>query len=223
MIGSALWFLVLAAAPDAGVRPTRFITAPLEVPEAIEEVQVDEMVDALGVPVKLRAVRSRMKAPELKKHFQKAFSKAGLFVPDDDEVENPGPLPHVTGYDVEAHVSYSVLLQTNLDGTTTVIVGEAYLHAAQPKKSDAFAPMYPGGSAPLVVAMESGKSLSYSAKAPPDQILKFYRETLSASGFKESEPQLFERAGTALKLWLKPRPSGETGVVVLQTSTASAH
>lgn len=202
--------LLLAAAP--------FRADAVEVPGALEQLRIPESLRALGVPVTLRAVRSKEKPDALIQHFGQLFEKAGLFVPADGELHSAGDLIQVTGFDVVHRNSVSVLLQPNPDGTTTVILGEAYLHAG---KKDApqpgFAPVFPGAVGLIQSRLETGQSLAYGAKATPDELTAFYRETLGAGGFRETAPLVFEAKGARVRVWLKPRGE-ETGVVVIRTT-----
>jgi hypothetical protein len=169
VIGLALVASLLAA-------PT-FRAADLVVPEAIEKMDVPETMRALGVPVKLRAVRSKKKLDALLDHFRAEFTRAGLFVPEPGELRSAGNLQQVTGLDVKNHNSVSVLLQPNLDGTTTVVLGEAYFHAAK-DVDEAFAPVFPGGAGLIVANLEVGQSMAYSASAAAEEVMDFYRQML---------------------------------------------
>ncbi len=91
--------VMLASAPDGGLpEPTRRLR--FDVPHAIDQVEVPEMLRALGVPVRLRAVRSSDKPEALMGHFVQAMDKAGLFIAP-STTELPGHMPHLTGLDVD--------------------------------------------------------------------------------------------------------------------------
>jgi hypothetical protein len=205
--------LVLAAGADAGTQGPRVSADFLEVPRAISRTEVPKGLKALGVPVQLSAVLSRESVPNLELHFRDAFRRAGLFVPAKREIDDVGPLPQVTGLDVENQTSYSVLFQANRDGTTTVIVGKAALHAAQEPEAP-FAPVFPGGTAPLVADLEAGKSLTYSTPAPAAEVLAFYKDTLQRSGFQPAGDNAWARGPVALQIWATPRETGTAVVVV---------
>jgi hypothetical protein len=205
--------LVLAAGADAGTQGPRVSGDFLEVPRAISRTEVPKGLKALGVPVQLSAVLSRENVPNLELHFRDAFRRAGLFVPAKGEIDDVGPLPQVTGLDVENETSYSVLFQANRDGTTTVIVGKAALHAAQ-EPEPPFAPVFPGGTPPLVADLEAGKSLTYSTPATAAEVLAFYKDTLRRSGFQPAGENAYARGSVALQIWATPRESGTAVVVV---------
>jgi hypothetical protein len=207
---AAVALLCSAAAP--------FRADQLVVPEAIEQTEIPETMRALGVPVKLRAVRSKLKAEPLIEHFQAAFERAGLFVPESGELRSAANLIQVTAFDVEKRTSVSVLLQPNLDGTTTVVIGEANLGKAKKDNAPAFAPVFPGAIGLLVANLEIGQSLSFSANAQPEEVAGFYRETLTAAGYKEVASGQFERQGSLIRIWLKPRSGEPLGVVLVRSA-----
>ncbi len=211
----ATLFLLLAAAgvPDAGptgVSPSKF---RFEVPGALDEADVPGMLQANGLPLKLRAVRSKLSLRELTDHFTATFEKAGLYLPPAEDLTAPGP--HVTGYDPKKHISYTALFQPNTDGTVTVILSEVYVHARQ--EPAPFVPVFPGASAPLDTQAEGSKSLQYTTGAPAKDVTAFYRDVMGKTGCREEEPLSF-RCGLKLnRVWVRERPGQPTSVTVQQT------
>src|SRR5688572_771412 len=113
MLPTLLLMLAAAGAPDGGgISPSKF---KFEVPGAIDAADVPGMLQANGLPLKLRAVRSKLSLQELTDHFTAAFEKAGLYLPPPEDITAPGP--HVTGYDPKSHISYTALFQPNADKT----------------------------------------------------------------------------------------------------------
>ncbi|MFL5321937.1 MAG: hypothetical protein ACJ790_19910 [Myxococcaceae bacterium] len=215
-----------AKAPDAGVhvdagtpkRPPPSLTSlSMDVPGAIETIEVPEAMDALGMPVKLKAVRSKQKMPELIEYFRRKFVLSGLYVPSDDQMDNPGPLPQVTGLDPDRGISYSVIFQPNQDGTTTAIMGAAILHARQPETAEATVPLYPGSSNVLTSSAEGSRTITYSVKASSDRVMAFYRDALGKTGYREPDPARFEKEGSGVQVWTYPGEEGLTRVVVMKT------
>jgi hypothetical protein len=210
--------VMLASTPDGGTpdagpqeltRRLRF-----DVPHAIDEAEVPEMMRALGVPVRLRAVRSSDKPEVLMRHFAQAMNKAGLFIAP-NTMELPGNMPHLTGLDVDNGVSYSVLLQSNLDGTTTVILGEAYLHARHEEPASNLAPLYPGAKGVLQASQESARTISYTVQALPSEVSAFYQKALAAEGLREEEPGIFSGPTRTVRVWIQSRPGGQSSVLLL--------
>jgi hypothetical protein len=197
--------------------PAKFSARTVEVPGAIEETAVPESIQTMGVPVRLRAVRSKEKLGVLMEYFHQKLVDADLYVPGDGELRNPGGLVHVTGWDFVARNSVSVLFQPNQDGTITVVLGEAYFHAEKRQAPAPFAPVFPGGAGLVVANLEIGQTQSYSAKATPEELTTFYRETLKSAGYEETGSGQFTGRAGKLRLWLKPHGAGETGVVVVKS------
>jgi hypothetical protein len=212
--------VMLASAPDGGTpvsaRPLRF-----DVPHAIAEAEVPEMMRALGVPVRLRAVRSSDKPEVLMRHFAQAMGKAGLFIAP-NTLELPGKMPHLTGLDVDNGVSYSVLLQPNVDGTTTVILGEAYLHARREEPASDLAPLYPGAKGVLHASQESARTIIYNVQASPAEVSAFYQKALAAEGLREVEPGIFSGPARTVRVWIQPKPGGQASVLLLIYPSTSA-
>jgi hypothetical protein len=211
---------MLASAPDGGS-----LQAPrrlhFEVPHAVAQAEVPELLRALGVPVRLRAVRSSAKPEELMRHFAQAMDKAGLFIAP-STFALPGNMPHLTGLDVDNGVSYSVLLQPNLDGTTTVILGEAYLHARREESHSDLAPVYPGATGVLHASQESARTLAYSVRAPAEQVSAFYQKAFAAEGLQEVEPGIFSGPKRTVRVWVRSKPGGQTSVFLLVYPSTSA-
>jgi len=208
----ALISWLLAATPDAGPGPVR-PKLKYDVPGALDEVDVPGMMQASGVPLRMRAVRSKLKLDALMEHFLDAFERDGLFLPAPSQLTAPGP--HVTGYDVDKGITYTALFQTNLDGTVTVVLSEAYLHARRP--AEAFVPIFPGSSAPLDAQSEGSRSLQYTTSAHTKEIEAFYREVMGKAGCREGERLAFECQGKVNRVWVRERPGKPTSVVVQQT------
>lgn len=212
MNGCALLAVLLAGSPDGG--PTR-VSAKLkfDVPGALEEVDVPGMLKVSGMPLKMRAVRSKLSVPALTEHFIVTFEAEGFFLPRPEQLSAPGP--HVTGYDVNKHIAYTALFQPNSDGSVTVILSEAYVHAR--RAPEPFAPVFPGASSALDSQTEGAKSLHYTTAAPPKEVEAFYREVLGKAGCREVEPLAFECQGKLNRVWVRQRPNQPTSVVVQQS------
>lgn len=206
---------LLAMTPDGG--PTALRTKfKFDVPGALDEVDVPGMMKSSGVPLRIRAVRSKLKLPELVDHFTAAFEKEGLFIPPPGQISAPGP--HVTGYDAEKGIAYSALFQTNLDRTITVVLSESYLHARRAPAP--FAPVFPGSGEPLDAQTEGARSLQYTTSAHTKEIEAFYREVMAKAGCREVEPLAFACQGKLNRVWVRERPQKPTSVVVQQLEAA---
>ena len=201
-----------AAAPDAGVRePFRW-----DIPGGLERIEVPGEQHAMGIPMKLHAVRSSRSLQELHAHFLQAFARAGLYVPPPGDVKLPLSDPSLTALDPEKEVSYTIIFQSNPDGTVTCVLGEAHLGRRKPP-GDFFAPLHPGARAPIQTAGEGMRTLNYETPAPLAEVLAFYRQTLTRQGFKEVDPLTFRKGQTLWKVQAQ-RGEGITRVLVVDSA-----
>jgi hypothetical protein len=211
-----------AAAPAQGAQassgaPPRDLV--FEVPNAITEVKVPGRMEALGVPVQLKAVMSKDSPEALSSYFRETFGRAGLALPPPDVLANPG-VPYVVGYDPQTRISYVVLLQQNPDGTTTVLLGKSYVaQRRDPALAGAIAPVFPGGKDIIYSNVEAGQSMSYTASAKADEVRAFYQDVLKKDGYAVVEPGVFEGAGRRLRIQTSERKGGTTHVLVMSQSS----
>lgn len=197
--------------------PARVVPRVWEVPRSLEVIDVPGRTEALGMPVGIHAVRSAEKVDALERHFRRQFQEAGLFLPPPQHVVPLTREVQVTGLDPDTYIAYTVFLQPNPDGTTTVILTEAFLaERRRMNKEDAFAPVMPGASGVLVSRTESTAVLQYSVKAGPDEARKFHVQTLGKEGYREVEPGVFQRGADVLRVTARPLGDGELAVVVVK-------
>jgi hypothetical protein len=206
----ALW-MCLAGAPAR---------APFawDVPEVIEEVPVGNAPSSGGRPMRVRAVRSRWSASKLRKKLEDDFVRAGLWIPPEHDQPQNLPLPYVAAVDGVRMLSYSAFFQVNRDGSTTLILGEVDL--ASRVASAPAAPVFPGAVGVLTSDVEAMRSVSFRAKARPDEVQSFYREVLGKAGFKETGPGTYER-GPDRTLVSVQGPEADGMARVLVTTTAA--
>jgi hypothetical protein len=211
--GSCLLVALLAGGHDAGT-PRRFLW---DVPQPLESVPVSGGAKALGVPMKLHAVKSKLGAEALFLHFRREFQAANLYIPPrEGQFQMPGGR-QLTGLDIETNTSYTVIFQPNPDGTTTLILGEADLEHRDPP-ADAKLPVYPQASHVLQSSGEGSLMLMYEAQARPEELSSFYRETLSRAGYREKDGA-FVRAGEQIRVLAQGAQDGGTVyVTVIQTA-----
>ncbi|RKH10525.1 hypothetical protein D7V97_13640 [Corallococcus sp. CA053C] len=183
-----------------------------EIPKTASVVDVPGSVDANGVPVKLRAVRSKEKPDVIVRHVVERFLSWGFVVPPGQQQPQLMREPMVTAIDTRNFISYTAILQVNPDGTTTVILGEANLGAAKaPPSSDL--PVFPGGTKPLTAETEGTRTVSYTvANKTSADVEAFYREALGKRGYREVQPRLFRSATEELQLSLGATKDGSMAV-----------
>jgi hypothetical protein len=167
-----------------------------------------------GVPTRMHIVVSGWNAQDLEAYLLAAYEKAGLYVPPmKDQLDFMQELI-VTGLDVDTKISYTTILQTNLDGTTTCILATANLTERRTPTGDP-APLFPGAKNVVRSDTESAQLIQYEAPgAKVDDVLKYYRDTLSRSGFQETSRLVFQRNDEQFQVIANPDKAGKTQVVV---------
>ncbi|CAM3953241.1 hypothetical protein G4177_02495 [Corallococcus sp. ZKHCc1 1396] len=222
----ALLALVLAppaGATDAGVKeaiPPRFEWPRLQV---LEHVEASEIVEAEGVPVALRAVRVKENARVLVQRFADAFRDQGLYVaPGRKQAQLANNAAMLTAFDPLRAITYTVILQPQPDGTTSLYLGEAN-HALAKKVSAAgdFAPLPSQARDVLRVNSEGSRTLSFQTSLTGEQVQAFYDDALAKAGWKPAdEPGLYTRPGGELRLTHEPGKTGQRAVVLLYVARA---
>lgn len=204
-----------AGAPARAGEPLRW-----DVPRVIASVPVSGEMSALGVPLRVSAVRSEERVEALFDHFLALFKRAELFIPPrGGQFQIPGGL-QLTGLDPIRRISYTVIFQPNPDGTTTVILGEADLYRRQDPGAPRDVPIFPGGSDVLTVDAEGGgKTVTYRVRAAPAEVSAFYREVLKKAGYAEGEDGTFARRGEEIRVLAQSgHEAGSLFVFVMKTS-----
>jgi len=178
--------------------PRRFVW---DVPERLDEVEVPGEMKSDGIPVRLAAVRSKLKLDALMRHIYLKYLEAGLYVPKAENQLKSPQVPMLTALDPDTYVSYTAVFQPNPDGTTTVVLGEAHLDERQdPSARGNFAPIFPGAEALIHSEMEGMRSLTFTAKATGDEVKRFYRETFGKAGAREVAPDTFQTGRRQLRV-----------------------
>jgi len=213
--------LVCAFAASAQTKQAKFTW---EVPGVIETVTVPGTPRALGVPVRLQAARSKLPGDELLAFFAKRFAAAGLYIPPPSRQVQVTREAALTALDPATLVSYTVILQPNRDGTTTVIMGEANLalRAQAQAQGAEIAPVFPGATGLLRSEQEGLRTLAYSAAGTPEEVLAFYRELLVKDGYRESEPGAFLKGEDQLRVSARAEGKGRVTVAVISSRAAFA-
>lgn len=213
-----VWWLVLllsvgAARAQSQSRPT----FTWDVPRVLESVDVPGVMRADGIPVKLRSVKSAESAQVILQHLVDRFAQAGFYIPPDSHRTQWLREPQLTALDTERLISYTFVLQSNPDGTTTVVLGEANLGLARREQS-AFAPVYPGGTDLMRSEMEGGRSMTYLVVAEPSKVRAFYAEQLAGAGYREDSDGTWVGHGEELRVAVRSAKDGRTVVILLRRS-----
>ncbi|RKG75532.1 hypothetical protein [Corallococcus terminator] len=212
-----------AWAKDAGVPeavPPRFEWPRLQV---LEHVEANEIVEAGGVPVALRAVHVKESARELVQRFADAFRDQGLYVaPGKKQAQLANNAAMLTAFDPLRAITYTVILQPQPDGTTSLYLGEAN-HALAKKASASgdFAPLPPEARDVLRVNAEGSRTLSFQTALTGAQVQAFYDDALAKAGWKPGdEAGFYTRPGGELRLTHENSKTGQRAVVMVYQSRA---
>lgn len=185
-----------------------------DVPDIIEDVPVQGPLMSAGIPIKAHAVRTRWKGQELVLHIIRKFGEAGLWIAPPNRMIQLEGLPQLTAYNPLERISYTVMFQANPDGTTTLILSEAFLGQREPPGS--FDLSHPPGAARLVTHQSEGMSTAtYTTHLKPEQLVAHYAPQLEKRGLSASEELHFEGTAGSVDLMFAPQRDGGTSVVVI--------
>lgn len=186
MLGLLVTALLFSADAGAASHKPRFF-----VPEVISTVDIPGEQRALGVPMKLLAVRSRLPPDEVRLSLMKQFRDAGLYIP---------PAAHQTlhettivGLEPASLTAYSAVLRPNRDGTTTVVLGTSYLARSAPQPLPDWGPVYPGASAVVTSDVELMQTALYTVSASETDVRAFYDAVMAGAGYKRTGPGSYLR------------------------------
>ena len=209
---AVLALVVALAAPVAlGQKPT----FTWDVPRVLETVDVPDIIRADGIPVKLRSVKSAERPEVILQHLVNTFEAAGFWIPPDSERTQWLREPQLTALDTDRLISYTFFLQSNPDGTTSVLLGEANLGQAR-REQASFAPLYTGARDVMQSDMEGARTLSYVVEADPAKVSAFYVEELRGAGFTETEMGLWRRGEEEFQVGVRSAAPGKVVVVILR-------
>jgi hypothetical protein len=205
---SAAWplWLVLAAGADGG---TAFVwQLPAHV---VSDVDVVGQLEAGGIPVKLRKLTVKLTPAEVGEHFRRSFIAQGLYVP-------PG-MPYdrvLTGVRPDDLHTFTVLIQAADAQHSGVILGEAHPLAA--KQRPIAGPLFPGATNALETRFESGRTVSFRARATEAELSSFYAEVLPKEGFTRAASGSWRSATEELSILSQPeaRQPGVLRVVMVR-------
>ncbi|WP_224247850.1 hypothetical protein [Hyalangium gracile] len=204
--------VLLAAAP--GADPLRW-----EVPGLVTQVEVPGRMNMAGIPIRLQAYTSRHSVQQLLQHFATAFDEAGFYI--ERNQRQFAAQPHLTALDTKTFTAYTVILEREPSGLTSVVIGEAKLGAAAPPARPSSTLLYPGAQSPVQGDFEGARTLAYQVVASKEQVADWYREQLTRAGFQEEAPGIFRRSEQELRLNLT-QSGGSVQVGVFLTTAGAA-
>ena len=217
---AAVLVLGLAAVLGATEAAAQRLPFTWDVPKVLEEIEVPGVMNANGIPVKLRSVKSAERPEVIVQHLVDRFISWGFYLPPDKQRTQWLKEPQLTALDTERMISYTFIIQANPDGTTTVVLGEANLGQQQPKVSSV-APVFPGGKNVMTSDLEVARSLAYlvPSKSAPE-VEGFYLKELTAKGYTQLEPNVFRRGNEELTVAVRPAKGDQVSVVVMSRTVA---
>ncbi|MBI3184495.1 MAG: hypothetical protein HYZ28_20355 [Myxococcales bacterium] len=213
---SAPLLVLLLGAPllgiDAGLRPPRYAW---DIPDIVSTVEVPGVQMADGIPVRFHAVVTKWKLDDIARHITRSFAAAKLYIPPPQHQLDVGErVAQLTALDWESGTSYTAILQPNPDGSTTVIMGQAYLSQKAAPPPD-FAPIFPGATGVVRTNVESMRAITYAAKASEKDVFDFYRAVMGKAGYQEESPGAFRRGSELIAVQAKSgEKKGELSVLV---------
>jgi hypothetical protein len=169
-----------------------------------------------GVMVVQRSVRSDKPPEELRDFFAERFQKAGLYIAPEQETMQPQLGVQITGLDTENLLSYTAILQPSGQKGTTVVLAVANLGKKASTK-EPIGPVYPGAAALTTFNFETVQAMTYTCDGTPAEIKTFYRDTLLGAGFKEGEPNSYQRGNQMFTIAVSPGVSSRDVLVKLET------
>jgi hypothetical protein len=216
---SGLLALMLAAAPaTAPAAAPQKAADPLEwkVPGMVSTLEVPGQMHVGGVPVRFRVHTSTEKVEQLLQHFATAFDEAGFYIQRNQR--RLAAEPHLTALDTRTLTSYSVILNPEAGGLTTVVVGEARLKELKPSAPPSAFPLYPGAADVVHADFEGAKTLGYQVAAKEAEVRAWYQQRMTSAGFTEEAPLLFRRKEQQLHVSLSPQGGKLSVFLFLQTT-----
>jgi hypothetical protein len=207
---SCLLVLVLAAPPAEGRDPFHW-----KVPGLVSTLEVPSRMSVEGMPLRLQVYTSREPVERLLQYFATAFDEAGFYL--QRHQRRLAAQPHLTALDTRTFTSYTVLLEPEPGGLTTVVLGEAKLNEPAPARADTL-PVYPGAMNVLHGDFEGARTLAFRAPAKVEQVGAWYREGLKGAGYKEEAPLLFRREEQEVRLSLSQEGGWVQAVLFFKTA-----
>lgn len=207
----SLTLVALTATPPPSVDPfLKDVPGVTASPTSAVSTKVD------GILVVQRSLRSDRSPEELKEFFGAAFEKAGFYIAPDQDKLTPQLGVQISGLDTENLLSYTALLQPSGNKGTTIVLAVANLGKKDAPKNP-IGPVYPGAVSITMYNLESMKAMTYRTDGTPAEIKTFYRDTLTAAGFKEGEPNTYVKGNQQFAITVSPGVSEREVMVQLAT------
>lgn len=190
-----------------------------EFPEILSEVNVPEEFETNGIPNRFRALVVALPVEAAYGFFRDTFLRQKLYVaPPHHQMTMADDQRALTGYDPERQISYTVFLTPYRDGTTSVIMGEAFFKGRQFAPGNPFVPVFAGAEGLVTQNLEAARSLAYRVKGNPVEVITFYTQVFRDRGYEKQQDGTWTRDASVLQLLVQPSGSaaGELEVAVVE-------
>lgn len=157
------------------------------IPEVVSSIPIEGELAANGVPVRARAVITKLSYPALLKHLEKRMHEESLYIPPPHVQFEMRGMPQLTGYDGVTKKSYTAIFRQNPDRTLTVILGVADLSEAPQKllaSSTSEVPVMPSAQQAVQSQDEGRVVVTYSVQASPSEVERYYQASLKQAGLE---------------------------------------
>lgn len=193
-------------------------TRKFTLPEVIDVVDIPGEQRALGVPMKLRAVRTKLSLPDAQANVMKQFGAAGLYVPPAKHITQTVKEPIIVALDPTTLVAYTAIFQPN-EKSTTVVLGTAFLARREKTGLPEWGPVYPGVKEVIVTDVELMRAASYVVFVEEKKVRDFYEKVLPSGGFKKVSDEAWDRGRERIQIIYSKDKDG--AVRVLMTHSMS--
>lgn len=210
MLSCLLVLEVLLAAPPAG-EPFQW-----QVPGQVSKLEVPGGMNVGGVPIRLQVYSSKESVDRLIQYFATAFDESGFYI--ERQQKQLAAEPHLTALNTRTLTAYTVILEKEANGLTTVVLGESRMGEFKPLPASELLPVYPGAQNVLQSDMEGAKTLAFRVTAKQEQVSAWYRERLVRAGYKEEEPLVFRRQEQEVRMSASSREGALDVVLFLKTA-----
>jgi hypothetical protein len=176
-----------------------------DLPKVLSEVDVPEEFETNGIPNRFRALVVALPPEQAYAHFYESFVRQGLYVaPLAEQLDMEPGQASLTGYDPEREISYTVFLTAYDNGTTGVIMGEAFFKGRAMVAGNPFVPVMAGAEDVVTQNLESGRSLSFRVQSNEAEVRAFYARVFGEKGYTQDKDGTWTRGRSVLHVLTEP-------------------
>lgn len=206
--------LMLLAAADGGVSAPRTFTLP----DVIDVVDIPGEQKALGVPMKLKALRTKLPLADAQAAMLRQFEAAGLYIPPPHHLTQTAKEPVIVALDPATLVAYAVIFQPQKD-VTNVIVGTAFLARREKVGRPDWGPVYPSVKTITVTDVELLQAASYTVSVDEAEVKRFYEKVMPTGGFKKVSDGVWDKERERIQVVYSKDKDGSLRVLMTRSMT----